>query len=131
MSSYEELTPHGSGLIGSPLAGQLGTDPIDLARMKYDMSRLTVISQEMIGPIIYLEIRKKKIPAMQTVLDVIKNYSVSIGGRGRRDIIRMEAVSKGGMANVEAEMRASKPGLLARNVWRRDWDEKRREEAGL
>lgn len=127
MSSYEELH-HGSGLIGSPLAGQLGTDPADLARMRYDMSRLTVIEREQLSAIMYLEIRKKTIPAMQTVLDVIKNYSVSIGGRGRRDIIRMEAVSKGGMANVESEM-GKKPGFLQRNLWNREWAEKEREEA--
>lgn len=128
--SEREYEPHGSGLLGSPLAPQLGSDPIDIAKMRWDMRRLTIINQEMLGLIMYATIRGQKNTAWLTVLDVIQNWGVSVGGRGRRDIIRMEAVSKGGMANVEAEMR-NKPGMFARNLWKRDWESQKREELGV
>ena len=128
--SEDEYLP-GSGLVGSPLAPQLGTDPKDLAQMKFDMRRLSVLERDDLGLIMYLEIRKKRIPSFQTILDVLLNYGVSVGGRGRRDIIRMEAVSKGGMANVEAEMRLNKPGMIARNTWNREWAKKQREDSEL
>lgn len=75
-------------------------------------------------PVLYGEIRAQKSQTWFVVLDVLKNWSVAIGGRGRRDIIRMEQVSRGsGGVNVEAEIESSKPNILARNVYDRDWKE--------
>lgn len=123
----EETVLPGSGLVGSPLAPQLGSDPRDIAKGKFDMRRLTVIDKAQLPSIMYLTIRSKKSPASKTVLDVIANWGPSVGGRGRRDIIRMEAVSKGGPASVESEI--IRPGLIARNVYNRDWERKAKEEA--
>lgn len=123
------ITDSGAGIVASHLAPQLGTDPLDLAKMRYDMRRLTIIQKSDIGLILYATIRQKKSRAWGTLLDVIANWGVSVDGRGRRDIIRMEAVSKGGPASVEAEI--TKPGLLARTIYDRNWEEKQRKEKAL
>ena len=111
--------------VGQSLAPQLGTDAQDLWKGRTDMRRLTVIPRELMMPLMYVEIRAKKSETWRTIGDVLRNYSVSIGGRGRRDIIRMEQVSRGGSANVEAEIEAAKPeSWVQRNLTNRDWKEK-------
>lgn len=129
--SHEEgeygTPPMGSGLVGSPLAAQLGSNPRDIARGKWDMRRLTVIDKEQLNAIMYATIRARKSPVWATILDVLKNWGPSIGGRGRRDIIRMEAVSKGGPASVESEI--IRPGWAGRNVYDRGWEKRAKEEA--
>ena len=122
----------GAGITASILSPQLGSDAEVLARGKTDMRRLTVIQKEDLTNLIYMKLRARKSRLFATIYDEILNLNVSIGGRGRRDIIRMEGVSKGGMVNVEAEIQ--KPGLLARNTWNRDWERKeleRLERQGL
>lgn len=117
----------GSGLVGSPLAPQLGTNPRDIAKGKFDMRRLTVIEKEQMNSIMYATIRARKSPVWKTILDVIENWGPSVGGRGRRDIIRMEAVSKGGPASVESEI--VRPGWAGRNVYDRGWEKRAKEES--
>lgn len=118
-------------MVGQSLAPQLGTDSMQLGQGITDMRRLTVIPRDLLMPIMYGEIRSKKSETWTTVLDVIKNWSVAIGGRGRRDIIRMEQVSRGGGGvNVESEIEASKPNILARNIYDRDWKADKLREAG-
>jgi len=63
-----------------------------------------------LSTIAYGTIRGRKSRSWRSIIDVIANWSVSIDGRGRRDIIRMEAVSRGGPASVESEI--SRPGWL-------------------
>lgn len=63
---------------------------------------------------------------------LVKNYlhlTVAIGGRGRRDIIRMESVARGGMVDVSKEIQ--QPGWVERNFTNRNWEEKERERLGL
>jgi len=112
----------GTAMATSPLTPQLGTDFALLARGLTDMRRLSVINESDIFLFLYAKIRSRKSRVWRTIYDELLNLKVSVGGRGRRDIIRMEAVSKGGPAQVEAEIR--KPGLLARNLWKRDWKER-------
>lgn len=119
----------GGAIIASKLAEQLGTDPADLASGRFDMRRLTVIEKEQLGLVMYATIRKRKSRAWGTILDVLENWGVSIGGRGRRDIIRMEGVSRGGVARVESEI--IRPGWAGRNLYERDWEKQERERLGI
>lgn len=119
----------GSAIIADKLAEQLGTDPIVMGLGAVDMRRLTVIEKEQMGLIMYATIRAQKSRAWETILEVVKNWGVSVGGRGRRDIIRMQAVSRGGAAAVESEI--IRPGWGARNIYERDWEKQERERLGL
>lgn len=121
--------PSGGAVVASKLAEQLGTDPADLIRARFDMRRLTVIKDSDISLLLYARIKSRKSRVWMTIYDELLNLRVSIDGRGRRDIIRMEQVSHGGQANVEAEI--TKPGVFARNVYNRAWEEKQRREKGL
>ena len=113
------------------LSPQLGTDPIDLEMGRVDMRRLTVLRHNKMGAVLYAAVRAKNSPSWATVLDWYLNMNVGIGGRGRRDIIRMEQVSKGGSVNVEAEIEAQKPTSWAqRNITKRDWKQEAMNELG-
>jgi len=107
------------------LAPQLGTDPIEIGAGKVDMRRLTIIGGDKMGAVLYAAVRARSSPTWATVLDWYMNVNVSVGGRGRRDIIRMEQVSRGGSVNVEGELEAAKPSSwFQRNLTKRDWKEK-------
>ena len=104
------------------LAPQLGTDPIEIGAGKVDMRRLTIIGGDKMGAVLYAAVRSRSSPTWATILDWYMNVNVSIGGRGRRDIIRMEQVSRGGSVNVEGELAAAKPeSWAARNIFKRNW----------
>ena len=104
------------------LAPQLGTDPIEIGAGKVDMRRLTIIGGDKMGAVLYAAVRARSSPTWATVLDWYMNVNVSIGGRGRRDIIRMEQVSRGGSVNVEGELAAAKPeSWISRNITSRNW----------
>ncbi len=131
MSDEEGMYPGGmmdtgASVVASALAPQLGTDPKDLARASFDMRRLTVIRREDIGLLIYAKIKSRKSRVWGDIRNELLNLNVSVDGRGRRDIIRMEAVSRGGSAAVESEI--TRPGLFARNIYDRGWEEKQRKE---
>lgn len=117
----------GAGVVASSLAPQLGSDRNDLARGRTDMRRLTVIQKADIPFLIYAMIRGKKSRVWKDVYDENLNLNVSIGGRGRRDIIHMEQASKGGMVNLGGEI--EKPGLFTR-IFDRDWKQKQLEQRG-
>jgi len=119
----------GPAIVASALAPQLGSDQDALSRGKVDMRRFTVIKEDYLGFLLYAKIRSRKSRVWKTIYDELLNLYVGVGGRGRRDIIRMEAVSRGGMAQVEAEIQ--RPGLLARNIYDRKWKEREIEERGL
>lgn len=119
----------GASVVASKLAEQLGTDAVDLGKGRFDMRRLTTIRTTDIGLLLYAKIKSRKSRVWKTIYDELLNLRVSIDGRGRRDIIRMEAVSKGGTAAVESEI--SRPGLFARNIYDRGWEDKQRREKGL
>jgi len=118
-------------VVGEALAPQLGTDSLDLDLGRFDMRRLTVIEKEQIGFLLYARIRAKKSKTWRLIYNELLNLYPSVGGRGRRDIIRMAAVSKGIPASVEGEIERHRPNILARNIYRRDWEEKERERLGI
>jgi len=123
----EEYGP-GSSLRGSPLAPQLGTDTKDLAKGRVDMRRLSVLTPDDIQVLLYAKLKSRKSTTWKTLRDEYLNLKVSEGGRGRRDIIHMESVSRGGPANLEPEM--IRPGLIARNIYKRGWKEEQELEQG-
>lgn len=123
MDAYMET---GASVVASSLAPQLGSDMRDVARGQIDMRRLTVIENKDIGVLLYCKIRGRKSRVWEELYESLINLKVSIGGRGRRDIIRMEAVSRGGPAAVESEIQ--RPGWFSRNVLDRDWRQQQAEE---
>ena len=127
--SEQELEQQIGSISASKLAGQLGTDERDLALGSYDMRRLTVIERRDVGILLYAKIRAKKSYAWATIYDDFLNLLVSVGGRGRRDIIRMAAVERGGVASVAEEIQ--RPSWVARNVYDRDWERKEKERLGI
>ena len=104
------------------LSPQLGTDPVDLMEGRVDMRRLSIIGGDKMGAVLYAAVRARSSPTWRTLLDWYLNTTVSVGGRGRRDIIRMEQVSRGGSVNVESELNAAKPeSWVGRNILKRNW----------
>lgn len=129
MSQFAEMgTDIGPGVVASILAPQLGSDRNDLMRGKTDMRRLTVLKSTDIPFVMYAKIRSKKSRVWEVIYSELLSLNVSIGGRGRRDIIRMEGVSKGGMVNLESEI--ERPDWIGRHITDRGWKEKELERRG-
>jgi len=120
---------HPPDVVGTALAPQLGTSRRILQKSDVDMRILSVFEKDIIGMLLYAKIKAKKSKVWDLLYDEILHLFVSVGGRGRRDIIRMEIASRGGGANVESEIQ--KPGWLRRNVTDRGWRDKQIEEKGL
>ena len=133
MSDEEDLrggyVEKGGSVVASKLAAQLGTDLVDLGKARFDMRRLSIIQEADVGLLLYAKIKSRKSRVWKTIYEELLNLKVSINGRGRRDIIRMEAVSQGGTADVESEI--IKPGALARNIYDRNWEDKQRSAKGM
>lgn len=117
----------GPAIVASALAPQLGSDRNDVVRGRTDMRRLSVIKESDKPFFIYAKLRSRKSKVWATIRDELLNINVSVGGRGRRDIIRMEGVSKGGMVSVESEI--ERPGWIGRHITDRDWERRQREAA--
>lgn len=113
------------------LAPQIGTDPIDISMGRVDMRRLSVVGSDKMGAILYAAVRSRSSPTWRTILDWYLNTNVSVGGRGRRDLLRMEGASRGGGANVEGELAAARPeSWIRRNITERDWKQAELERLG-
>lgn len=119
-----EMLQHGSSVVASALAGQLGSSPKFLTKREHDMRILSVIKDEEIPMFVYARIRGKKSPAWNIFYDEVLHLKRSVGGRGLRDIIRMEMVSHGGATELQSEIDAVRPGWLGRNITNRNWQEK-------
>lgn len=119
-STIQHFVDRGPEIVASSLAAQLGSDLKDVAQGKNDMRRLSVIDEKDKLFLMYAKIRSRKSKAWKALYEEFLNLNVSIGGRGRRDIIRMEAVSKGGMAGVESEI-PQRPNWIGRNITQRNW----------
>ena len=113
----------GGAVVASALAGQLGSEPRFLAQAKHDMRILSVIEKEDLPFYVFAKIRSKKSPAWGVLYDEVLHLNRSIGGRGVRDIIRMEMVSHGGATDVSSEINAARPGWMGRNLTDRNWQE--------
>lgn len=118
----------GPAIVASVLAPQLGSDRSEVMHGRVDMRRLTVIKESDVPFLIFAKLRSRKSRPWEIVREELLNLKVSVGGRGRRDIIRMEGVSKGGMVSVESEI--TQPGWLRRNLYDRNWERNQREARG-
>lgn len=105
---------HPGSVVASALAGQLGSDRNYTATGRVDMRRFTVIEEKHLPSLLGLKMLSKLMPVYEDYYTELLNLRVSVGGRGRRDIIRMEQVSHGGGVDVNAELEAVKPGWLGR-----------------
>ena len=121
---------------GSSLSSQLGSSFNFLNDGEIDMRILGVIMEPQDIPkgmrsLVYL-LSYAELFDDEAAFSLVKNYlhcTVGVRGRGRRDIIRMESVARGGQVDVESEIR--QPGYWERNLWNRRWEEKEREKLGL
>jgi len=118
----------GPEIVASSLAPQLGSDSTALSSGKVDMRRFSVIEERDLPFLIYASIRAKKSRVWARLYDEFLNLRVSVGGRGRKDIIRMEGVSKAGLPDETARIEAHKPGFFERNIFNRNWRRKVQEE---
>jgi len=127
MSENEDTPPIDS--VGDVLAPQLGSDQKHIAKGEVDIRRFTVVNQRELKFVTYGTLRAKKSELWKTIMETYPNWKVSVGGRGRRDLVRMEVASKGGGdSGVVSEM--EKPNIFARNLWKRDWKKKQEETSG-
>lgn len=120
----EPMAPvdRGPEVVATTLAPQLGSDTSHLSKGNFDMRKLSIIEERDIPFLIYSRIRGKKAEVWQMIYDEYLNLKVSVAGRGRKDIIRMEGVSKGGIPESYPE--AEKPGWFERNFVNRGWRKK-------
>lgn len=113
----------------SPLAEQLGSDTMDVAAGRWDMRRLTFLKPPDMRPLLYCLVRSRKKPVFGRIANHFMNLRVSMDGIGRKQIIHMEQARKGTSISYEKDL--IKPGILARNIYNRNWEEKQREELGI
>lgn len=125
-TAYEVPVDRGPEVVATTLAPQLGSDATHLGKGQFDMRKLSFIEQKDIPFLIYAKIRGKKNPVWDTIYDAYLNLQVSVGGKGMRNIIRMEGVSKGGLPEYQPEL--EKPGFIARNFTDREWKKRAKEE---
>lgn len=116
----------GPEVVASTLAPQLGSDMTYLSQGKFDMRKLSVIEEKDIPLLMYAYLRSKKTQVWGDIFELFLNLRVSVAGRGRKDIIRMEGVSKGGLPEIQPEL--ERPGWFERNFLNRDWKKKAVEE---
>jgi len=113
---------------GSPLAAQLGSDAKKLGAGNVQMSRFSNLGTEdevNLVLLLYADMRGRTNRRWKLTYDFLLNHSVSLGGLGRKQAIKTIAVEKGGSVREDEEPK--KPGILARNLWNRDWEDKERE----
>jgi len=134
MSEIEEEHEEDS----TSLVTQLGTSNRKTLDGDVDMRLLTVIMDPTevptsLRPLLYVLTRADVTihgrPFWDSLADNALHLFVGVGGRGRRDLIRGEQVSKGGAVNVESEIRT--PGWVERNLVRRNWEREEKEKLGI
>ena len=88
-----------------PLAPQIATSPEVLASGKFDMMLLSNIDSRHIRALLYFTLlaHPERNPE-ELLVETFLKAKVCEGGRGRRDLIRMEAVRHGGAPDVAVEM---------------------------
>ena len=136
MSEYKEEDLEEEA--GAQLIPQLGTSTRKLADGDIDMRLLTVIMDPSevptsLRPILYVltraDVTIRRKPFWDSLSDNLLHLFVGVGGRGRRDLIRGEQVSKGGAVNVESEIK--EPGWIQKNITRRNWEREEKEKLGI
>lgn len=119
--------PSGTTVVSQTLVPQMGSDKKHLLRFEIDMRKFAVLSKS--DQVAYMhftyrgEVDKIRYYAMLT--DFMLNSSPSIDGLGRKQVIQTVEASTGGR---ERGRFVSKPNVLARKLWNRDWREKAESE---
>ncbi len=111
------------------LVTQLGSDARYLARGKHNMKILSIIEKRLVLPLTYLDISAQDDSGDELLRDALLELYVSIGGRGRRDLIQGEGVMKGAQPNIEAEI--ERPNIIARHTYARDKEREWKEQHGV
>ena len=120
------------------LVTQLGSSNRKIIDGDIDMRLLTVIMDPSeiptsYRPMLYAltrdDVTRRGKPFWESLTENALHLYVGIGGRGRRDLLRGEQVSKGGPVNVESEIRT--PGWVERNLVRRNWEREEKEKLGI
>ena len=120
------------------LVDQLGSSNRKTVDGDVDMRLLTVIMDPTevptsLRPLLYVLTRADVTihgrPFWDSLADNALHLFVGVGGRGRRDLIRGEQVSKGQAVSVESEIRT--PGWVERNLVRRNWEREEKERLGI
>jgi len=101
----------GPEVVASTLAPQLGTQPIFLQKGRWDMTILSHIESVDRPFFLYAFLKGRKWPIWRRLHDYLLRLNLSVDGRGRRDIIRMEGVAKGGLPEI---IETQKPGFFQR-----------------
>ena len=136
MSEYQEEDSEEES--SSQLIPQLGTASNKLLKGDVDMRLLTVIMDPTdiptsLRPLLYIltrdDVTRRGKPFWEALSDNALHLFVGVGGRGRRDLLRGEQVSKGGAVSVESEIRT--PGWIERNLVRRNWEREEKEKLGI
>ncbi len=112
----------GAAIVAESLAHELGSGQAFINLGRADMRIMSVFKKSDVIHLLYAKVRSRKSRIWRTIYDELLHLNVGVDGRGRRDIIRMEQVARGGSVNVESEM--VKPGVIARNVYDRAWEKK-------
>ena len=120
------------------LVTQLGTAPKKTLDGDVDMRLLTVIRDPTevptsVRPLLYVltraDVTIHRKPFWESLADNALHLFVGVDGRGRRDLIRGEQVSKGQAVSVESEIK--EPGFIQKYITRRNWEEEERQKLGL
>lgn len=120
----KEANPEsGVSIVGQALAPQLASDNTFLVRQLIDQRKLAVLNPYTQAAMAYFAYRgdpeKDDVRFFSHIVNFELNSSPSIGGLGRRQVIQAIAAAAGG--GGRALDVASRPNIIARNVYNRDW----------
>lgn len=124
----EKAQESGSAVLAKNLGPQLGTAPEFLVHLQIDERKLAVLNDMQSTALVYLYFRGwvDKCRFWQWFVDGELVTSQAIGGLARRHILK--ALEAGSGQQIEEIKR---PGLLARNIWSRDWEKNAQRRGNL
>lgn len=111
-------------VVAKTLSGNLGTSPEISSGMRIDERKFSVQNDLTLTALSYLDYRGKvdKIRFWDFFVDWELCGAQGIKGLARRHILQALAASAGNTGSVGSK--AQRPGMFARNVWKRDWKDK-------
>jgi hypothetical protein len=120
-SPFKEKEPSASQTIAKVLGGNLGTAPEILAKMKIDERKFGVLNDDTLTALAYFDYRGKvdDVRFWSHLVDWELTGSQGINGLGGRRILQALAASSPGGGKVGTT--AQRPGMFARNLWKRSW----------
>lgn len=109
MNMSEDQDPQVQG----KLVTQLGSSAKYLSQGENDMSILSILRDRHLMPLTFFLISGEDDEGDRAFADAFLKLRVSVGGRGRRDMVQGEGVMKGAQPNTEAEI--ERPNFLSRH----------------